>query len=350
MSSVSHPVSLSKGSIVRDFGLALRQLRREFRLSEYLVLIFALVLSVAAVTSVGFFANRVERAMAGQAATLLAADAVVSSPTPITDELRARASSLSTADLIEFPSVVITEAGETSLVSVKSVGSAYPLRGELKLNAELYGAERIADSAPDSGTVWIDPRLAGTLGVSVGDQLSFGDDEVTIAAFIAFEPDRSADVFQMAPRLMMNADDLDGSGLLGEGSRARYRLLVAGDEGDVDSFTNWYRDQDDPNSRLQTVEEGRPEVQSALVNARRFLGLAAAVAVMLSAAAVSLAARQIAERDMNTGSLMRTFGASSSTVLRVVLIRLGLIALMATVVGSVIGYLCLLYTSPSPRD
>jgi len=339
VSSVSHPVSLSKGSIVRDFGLALRQLRREFRLSEYLVLIFALVLSVAAVTSVGFFANRVERAMAGQAATLLAADAVVSSPTPITDELRARASSLSTADLIEFPSVVITEAGETSLVSVKSVGSAYPLRGELKLNAELYGAERIADSAPDSGTVWIDPRLAGTLGVSVGDQLSFGDDEVTIAAFIAFEPDRSADVFQMAPRLMMNADDLDGSGLLGEGSRARYRLLVAGDEGDVDSFTNWYRDQDDPNSRLQTVEEGRPEVQSALVNARRFLGLAAAVAVMLSAAAVSLAARQIAERDMNTGSLMRTFGASSSTVLRVVLIRLGLIALMATVVGSVIGYL-----------
>ena len=67
------------GTIGRDFGLAMRQLRREFRLSEYLVLIFALVLSVAAVTSVGFFANRVERAMAGQAATLLAADAVLSS-------------------------------------------------------------------------------------------------------------------------------------------------------------------------------------------------------------------------------------------------------------------------------
>ena len=43
-----------------EFSLALRQLRREFRLSEYLVLIFALILSVAAVTSVGFFANRVE--------------------------------------------------------------------------------------------------------------------------------------------------------------------------------------------------------------------------------------------------------------------------------------------------
>jgi len=62
-------VATNAGTLGRDFGLAMRQLRREFRLSEYLVLIFALILSVAAVTSVGFFANRVERAMAGQAAT-----------------------------------------------------------------------------------------------------------------------------------------------------------------------------------------------------------------------------------------------------------------------------------------
>ena len=39
--------NLIAGSLTRDFVLALRQLRRECRLSEYLVLIFALVLSVA---------------------------------------------------------------------------------------------------------------------------------------------------------------------------------------------------------------------------------------------------------------------------------------------------------------
>lgn len=325
----------------RDTGLALQQLRREFRLSEYLVLIFALVLSVAAVTSVGFFANRVERAMAAQAATLLAADAVVSSPTPISKALRDRVDSdaLITADVTEFPSVVLTEAGETGLVSVKAIRAAYPLRGDLKLSQELYSAERIADGAPDSGTVWIDPRLAGTLGVAVGDALLFGDGEVIISALIAFEPDGSVDAFQLAPRLMMNADDLADSGLLGEGSRARYRLLVAGDESQVTSFIDWYDANNDPNLQLQTVEEGRPAVRSALLNARRFLGLAAAVAVLLSAAAVALAARQIAERDMNTSSLMRTFGARGHTVLRVILIRLGLIAMIATVIGSVIGYL-----------
>ncbi len=333
--------STPAGSLSRDFGLALRQLRREFRLSEYMVLLFALFLSVAAVTSVGFFANRVERAMASQAATLLAADAVVSSPSPITANLRDRVTSdsLESADVIEFPSVVLTEEGETSLVSVKSVGAGYPLRGEVKLSTELYSTEHAAAAAPQTGSVWIDPRLAGVLQVAVGDTLLFGDGEVTISAFIAFEPDRSADVFQMAPRLMMNHADLEGSGLLGEGSRARYRLLVAGSESDISSFTDWIDSENDPNIQLQTVEQGRPEVQSALVNARRFLGLAAAVAVLLSAAAVALAARQIAERDMNTASLMRTFGASANTVLRVVLMRLGLIALIATVIGSAVGFL-----------
>lgn len=343
MNASSHVTAEMKqaSTLQRDFGLAWRQLRREFRLSEYLVLIFALVLSVAAVTSVGFFANRVERAMAAQAATLLAADAVISSPAPVTNEIyeRAEADSLRVADVTEFPSVVLTDAGETGLVSVKAVGSAYPLRGELKLTQSLYGAEQAATDAPVTGTVWIDPRLAGRLEVEVGDQLTFGDTEVTIAALIAFEPDGSVDAFQLAPRLMMNSSDLAGSGLLGEGSRARYRLLLAGDESQVESFVDWFDPEADTNMRLQTVEEGRPAVRSALRNARRFLGLAAAVAVLLSAAAVALAARQIAERDKNTGSLMRTFGASGRTVLRVVLIRLGLIALLATVVGCVVGYL-----------
>ena len=167
--NISSVSSHGSSSLWRDFGLAWRQLRREFRLSEYLVLIFALVLSVAAVTSVGFFANRVERAMATQAATLLAADAVISSPMPITANVfdRAAKDSLRTANITEFPSVVLTEEGETGLVSVKAVDSAYPLRGELKLTQELFAEEREATDAPSSGSVWIDPRLAGRLQVAV---------------------------------------------------------------------------------------------------------------------------------------------------------------------------------------
>ncbi len=332
---------MSEVTLTTSVGLALRQLKREIRLPEYLVLFFALVLSVAAVTSVGFFANRVERAMAAQAATLLAADAVVSSPQQITSDLRDLASTanLATADVTEFPSVVLNDEGETALVSVKAVGPEYPLRGEIRLTDELYAQDFAATSIPAGNEVWIDPRVAGNLSIEVGDTLALGELQVKVTAFIAFEPDRSGDVFQMAPRVMMPAADLAASGLLGEGSRARYRFLVAGTETDIDRFEQQVASLDDANLRYQNVEQGRPAVQSALVNVRKFLGLAAAVAVLLSGAAVALAARQIAERDMDTSAVMRAFGAQSGTVIQMVLIRLAAIALIAALIGSMIGYL-----------
>lgn len=203
-----------KTGVTTTFGLAFRQLKREIRLPEYLVLFFALVLSVAAVTSVGFFANRVERAMAAQAATLLAADATVSSPQLITTEVRQLAAKddLVTADVTEFPSVVLNDDGDTALVSVKAVSPDYPLRGAVRLTDILYGSDYAATATPANNEVWIDPRLAGTLSVEVGDTLALGELEVSVAALIAFEPDRSGDVFQMAPRVIMPAGDLPPSG------------------------------------------------------------------------------------------------------------------------------------------
>jgi len=324
-----------------ETSLALRQLRREFRLSEYLVLSFALVLAVAAVTSVGFFANRVERAMASQAATLLAADAQLRSPRPLEASLRERALSdrLLIADVIEFPSVVLNEEGDTALVSVKAVSSEYPLRGEVRLSREIYGADFSAETVPAKGEVWLDPRLAGSLSLLADSNLTLGEITVKASSFISFEPDADGDVFQMAPRLIMNVEDLDRSGLLGEGSRARYKLLVAGDPADVKKYSDWIDSLQDSGVQLQTLEQGRPLVQSALLNVRRFLGLAAAVAVLLSGAAVALAARQIAERDMDTSALLRAFGGPSSSVIRIVLIRLAIIAAMAALFGSAIGYL-----------
>ena len=52
----------------------LRLLMREWRAGELHVLVAALVVAVAAVTAVGFFTDRVERAMTLQASELLAAD------------------------------------------------------------------------------------------------------------------------------------------------------------------------------------------------------------------------------------------------------------------------------------
>ncbi|MDZ7747499.1 MAG: hypothetical protein U5K43_00475 [Halofilum sp. (in: g-proteobacteria)] len=119
---------------MRALRFALRALPRDARLREMRVLALALVIAVGALSAVGFFTDRVQRSMAAQATALLGADLVLEShdPLPPAWTREAEARDLRTAGYVTFPSVVV--AGErTELVAVKAVGSAYPLRGQLRV-------------------------------------------------------------------------------------------------------------------------------------------------------------------------------------------------------------------------
>ena len=113
-----------------SWSLAGRLRARDWRSGEVIVLLAALVVSVAAISTVAFFTDRVRRAVSQQAGEVLAADLRVESisPLPASFETLASEHGLSIAEVIHFRSVVI--AGETSsLVDVRGVSSAYPLRG-----------------------------------------------------------------------------------------------------------------------------------------------------------------------------------------------------------------------------
>src|SRR5579872_7362648 len=63
---------------MRTFRLALRLAARDWRAGELRVLIVAIVLAVASVGTVGFFADRVKQGLSRQANLLLGADLMVS--------------------------------------------------------------------------------------------------------------------------------------------------------------------------------------------------------------------------------------------------------------------------------
>jgi predicted lysophospholipase L1 biosynthesis ABC-type transport system permease subunit len=62
---------------VKSWSIGLRLLRRDWRSGELSLLGAALVLAVAAITAVGFFTDRIERAMERQGSELIAADLVL---------------------------------------------------------------------------------------------------------------------------------------------------------------------------------------------------------------------------------------------------------------------------------
>lgn len=326
---------------MRAIILSFRMLRRDWYAGELRVLFLALIVAVASVTSVGFFTDRIQRALEQQSNELLGADLAVNASHPLAKDLQAVAVSFgaSTAQTAEFPSMVI--AGRQSmLASVKAVSSTYPLRGALRISHALFAADAPAQGVPATGTVWLESRLVAELGVKVGDQITLGESNFIISAILTSEPARAGGrLFSIAPRLMLNMSDLDKTGLIQAASRVRYSLLLAADINTIEGLTKAIKRHLQIGERLETIEDARPEIRRALDRSRRFLGLAALVSVLLAGVAVSTSTRRFVRRHLDSCAVMRCLGATQNEILRIFLYQILWLCLIGGVTGSVLGYI-----------
>ncbi len=320
--------------------IALRLLRQDWRSGELALLSAALVLTVAAVTAVGFFTDRIGRAMDRQGGELIAADLAIdgSSAPPEDWAARALGLGLASARTLEFPSVVMTDQG-SQLVQVKATEAAYPLRGQLRVRNSLDAPERPVETGPPPGEVWVEGRLLGLLAAEVGDSLGLGEISPRIGAVLSFEPDRGGSLFQLAPRVLMNTADLEASGLVSPASRVRHRLLLAGDLDQIAEIKAWLAPRLPANLELVDARTARPEFESAVDRASRFLHLAALVTLLVAGSAIALASRRLVERQTDAVAVMRALGAPRHLLTRVFLLRLMLFALAASLLGCLVGWL-----------
>src|SRR5690348_3084576 len=160
--------------------LGRRQLARDFRAGELRLLVVAVMLAVAALVAVGFFADRINRGLARDARQMLGGDAIVASdqPTPPSFVARARELGLATATSALFPSMgraADAQGGASRLVTVKAVSDAYPLRGRVRVSTGPGAPDVAVAGAPPAGSVWVDPSLLEALHLKVGDPLLLGD-------------------------------------------------------------------------------------------------------------------------------------------------------------------------------
>lgn len=318
-------------------GLSLVHWRAALRDPGLRLLLAAVLVAVAALSSVAFFADRVERALVMQGAALLAADLVAEQGEPIPQAWldQAERLGLSHARGISFPSVIIAN-DRPLLVQVKGVESPYPLRGRLGVETPAGPVAR----PPQLGEAWLEGRLRDRLGAKIGEtRVALGELELDAAGVLFDEPDRGGNLFQLAPRLMINYADAERSGLLGPASRVKYRLLVAGDAGQVQRMRAWLAPRLPASGGLVDVENARPELRTALERARRFLSLAALCASLLAGVAILLATRRYVDRALDGAAVLRTLGMSGGAVLRWHLGQLLAVVLVATAVGSVAGLL-----------
>ena len=328
--------------------LGWRTLWRDVRSGELRLLVLAVTLAVAALTAVGFFADRLQGGLQRDARQLLGGDAVVATdnPTPTVFTQQAQRQGLRAVHTLTFPTMARAsdmQGGSAKLVALKAVEPGYPLRGSLRIKSRTGAIEKVAQSIPEPGQVWVETQLMDALGLSMGDALLLGNSRFTIAAAIAVEPDRGTGFMNFSPRVMVNSADIEATGLIQPASRISYRMAVAGDEAQVKAFVKWADlqikgDQPMRGVRIESVETGRPEMGQTLDRASKFLSLVALLAALLSAVAVALAARSFAASHLDDCAMLRVLGLSQRTIAASYCWEFALVGLFASGLGVAIGF------------
>ena len=316
-----------------------RMLARDWRAGELRVLAVALVVAVASVTSVAFFADRVSRALVRDAHQLLGADLVLASDHPwqkaVAEEISRRG--LERAQAVTFISMA-TAGDNSQLAGVKAVSENYPLRGRLRIAPEPNAPDAPAATGPSPGTVWIEERLITALQAPVGSRLKLGNASFEVAAVLTLEPERGANFFNIAPRLFMNVADVPATGLVQTGSRVWYYLYAAGAREKIVALETSLKGQLERGQRLENLESGRPEVRIAIERAQRFLGLTALLAAILAGVAIALSTRRFVERHLDGCAVMRCFGATQNKLLTLFGFEFFTLGISACAAGTLFGY------------
>jgi putative ABC transport system permease protein len=224
------------------YQLGWKTLWRDLRAGELRLLLVAVTLAVAALTAVGFFADRIKGGLQRDAKALLGGDIVLSgdNPTPQTFKDKATALGLQSATSIGFPTMARAndaQGGASKLVALKAVSGGYPLRGSLKTATAPDTPEIATRDLPSKDSAWVDASLLDALSLKVGDQLLLGNSTLKIERIIVIEPDRGAGFMNFAPRVMLHSDALAATGLVQPASRITYRTAMVGENAAVKAYS-----------------------------------------------------------------------------------------------------------------
>ncbi|MDO8705986.1 MAG: FtsX-like permease family protein [Sulfuricaulis sp.] len=325
---------------LKNFRLALRLLVRDWRAGELRILAAAVVIAVGAVTAIGFFSDRLNRAMTYQSADLLGADLRLTSPEPVPSSWlkQAAGQGLRQAQTLEFTSVVV-QGEKLQLASVMAVGAGYPPRGALRTAPALYAPDTKTSDIPAPGTAWVEPRVLQALGLTVGGRIEIGGAAFSVTRVLSYEPGRAGSFFTFAPRVLIPSADVAATGVVQPGSRVNYSYLFAGTDADLARYQTWLAPRLGANHRLLDVRDGNSSIGRALGRAERYLGLTSLLAVILAGVAIAMGARRYSARHFDVSAMLRCFGATQRDIVALFAPQFLLLGLAASALGCALGWL-----------
>ncbi|MDX1607413.1 MAG: FtsX-like permease family protein, partial [Candidatus Competibacterales bacterium] len=249
-------------------------------------------------------------------------------------------SSETVSHFAEMRSMVRQTDGDSTLVELKAVDTAYPLFGTVRLEGE----RELQDALDKRGGVWgtvIEPTLLDRLQVQPGERLLLGEQEYEIRGVIREEPDRVgwSGTFGLGPRMMVALDSLPGTGLVQKGSLVyqhyRLRLPPGTDLGRYQSALNAAFPE--ANWRLRDYREAAPRIQRVVDRLTLFLTLVGLTALLVGGVGISNAVRAYLDNKLAVIATLKCVGAPGRTVFQTYMAQILILAAGGIGIGLIVG-------------
>ena len=314
---------------------------REMRASWHRLLFFfiCIAIGVGSIVALRSVIQSVRNTFAGEARTLITADAIITSNRPFTPELTAaigsrlgaaKAESLRSVELATMARPADQPDGRARMVELRAVEEGFPYYGVMGL---ADGVTYHHDLLRGFGVV-VRPELMAQLGVTVGDALTIGSQRYTIRGVVESEPGRRLGAFSMGPRVFVALADLEQSGLMGFGSRATHQRLVRVPDARLDALVAGLRaDFKNQFARVRSYQATEDDIGEEFARAENYLSLVGLVIVILGGIGVSSVTRVFVQQKMKSIAVLKCVGGRSSQLLAVYVAQVAMLGLAGSLLG-----------------
>jgi putative ABC transport system permease protein len=317
------------------FFLAIRIFLREIKSGQMIIMLMSLIVAIGILSSIALFSDRLQKSLDAESREFLGGDLKFESSYEL-DELLIPKVDFDYSKSHVFGSV-LSFGDEFRLATVKSVDSFYPLEGEIELSNALNNY--FVTSPPRSGEVWLDKRILDFLGVDIGQSISLGDKDFLVSNTIVNEPDRGSSSFAFAPRAIINSIDLKETNILKPGSRVRYMYLFKAEQENLDIIENYFQNIKKPGDEIVFFNDESSPLGESFSRASNFFLLGAFLSIIIASLTVSICTLQFIRKHISYVAILKALGLSPKNIRFTYLSIFGLIGVVATVLGILMGWL-----------
>lgn len=313
---------------------------REWRSGELTLLFMALLIAVACISAMNNFTDMAKKELEQGAAQVLGADALLKSNKPINSAWKQKADELrithNTAILFQS---MVEDHTHLQLAQIKAISTPYPFQGHLKIANELSDLSgHSLTSAPATGTVWLSSRLFPLLSTDMGKNINIGAANFKIAGVIREEPGQTGDWFTIAPRIIMNAADVEKTKTIQLGSVVTYNWLLKGSKEQLEQLHAFLNNSLSPQQQWRDSQNNIQTLSTTIERSLSYLYFATLMSLILAGVAISMASLRYCQRHLKQVALLRCFGASQTLILQLYLGSLAVIGIVSCILGALIGY------------